>query len=49
MQRICRVLEVSRSGYYRWLAGAEARQARRAADDALVEEIREIHADHKGT
>ncbi|MFE2832973.1 IS3 family transposase [Streptomyces mirabilis] len=49
VQRICRVLEVSRSGYYRWLAGAEARQARRAADDALVEEIREIHADHKGT
>lgn len=49
VQRICRVLEVSRSGYYRWLAGAEARQTRRAADDALVEEIREIHADHKGT
>ena len=49
VQRICRVLEVSRSGYYRWLAGAEAREARRAADDALVEEIREIHADHKGT
>jgi transposase InsO family protein len=49
VQRICRVLEVSRSGYYRWLAGAVARQARRAADDALVEEIREIHADHKGT
>ncbi|MET8411258.1 IS3 family transposase [Streptomyces sp. NPDC005195] len=48
VQRICRVLEVSRSGYYRWLAGAEARQARRAVDDALVEEIREIHADHKG-
>lgn len=49
VQRICRVLEVSRSGYYRWLAGAEARRARRAADDALVEENREIHADHKGT
>ncbi|MEV5785005.1 IS3 family transposase [Streptomyces sp. NPDC052287] len=49
VQRICRVLEVSRSGYYRWLAGVEARQARQAADDALVEEIRAIHADHKGT
>lgn len=49
VQRICRVLEVSRSGYYRWLEGAEARQARRVADDALVEEICEIHADHKGT
>ncbi|MEU5092285.1 IS3 family transposase [Streptomyces sp. NPDC021356] len=49
VQRICRFLEVSRSGYYRWLAGAEARQSRWAGDDALVEEIREIHADHKGT
>lgn len=49
VQRICRVLGVSRSGYYRWLVGAEARQARQAADEALVAEIREIHADHKGT
>ncbi|MFI8294194.1 IS3 family transposase [Streptomyces sp. NPDC085614] len=49
VQRICRVLGVSRSGYYRWLAGAEARQVRRAADDALVAEVREIHADHRGT
>ncbi len=49
VQRICRVLGVSRSGCYRWPAGAEARQARRAADDALAAEIREIHADHKGT
>ncbi len=49
VQRICRVLQVSRSGFYQWIAGAEARQARRAADDALVAEIRRIHADHKGT
>lgn len=48
VQRICRVLEVSRSGYYRWLAGAEARAVRQAADDALVAEIREIHTGHKG-
>lgn len=49
VQRICRVIEVSRSGYYRWLAGAEARAERQAADDALAAEIREIHAEHKGT
>ncbi|MCX5233056.1 IS3 family transposase [Streptomyces sp. NBC_00233] len=49
VQRICRVLQVSRPGFCQWLAGAEARQARRVADDALVAEIREIHADHKGT
>jgi transposase InsO family protein len=49
VQRICRVLEVSRSGYYRWLAGAETRARRQAADDALAAEIREIHTDHKGT
>ncbi len=49
VQRICRVLGVSRSGYYRWLPGAEARRARQVADEALVAEIREIRADHKGT
>ncbi|MFJ7150590.1 IS3 family transposase [Streptomyces sp. NPDC100445] len=49
VQRICRILGVSRSGYYQWLAGAEAREARRVADDALVAEIREIHAGHRGT
>jgi hypothetical protein len=49
VQRICRVLGVSRSGYYRWTAGTAARAERRAADDALVAEIREIHADHRGT
>ncbi|GLW18597.1 transposase [Streptomyces sp. NBRC 13847] len=49
MQRICRGLGVSRSGYYRWLAGAAVRAERRADDDALVAEIREIHAAHRGT
>lgn len=49
VQRICRVLRVSRSGYYRWIAGAKTRQERQAADDALLVEIREIHTEHKGT
>ncbi|MGY3062866.1 hypothetical protein ACVWZD_007164 [Streptomyces sp. TE3672] len=44
IKRICRVLEVSRSGYYRWITGAEARAGRQFEEDALVEEIREIHA-----
>jgi transposase InsO family protein len=49
IQRLCRALQVSRSGYYRWIAGADARATRQAAEDALVEEIREIHTDHQGT
>lgn len=48
VQRICRVLQVSRSGYYRWLAGAKARRERQAADNALFVEIREIHTGRKG-
>ncbi len=49
VQRLCRVLGVSRSGYYRWQAGAQTRAARQEDEDALVEEIREIHAEHKET
>lgn len=49
VQRICRVLQVSRSGFYGWIAGVKAREVRQAADDALAAEIREIHTDHKGT
>lgn len=45
VQRLCRVLRLSRSGYYRWLADADARAARQAADDSLVAEIREIHTE----
>ncbi|MFG2480957.1 IS3 family transposase [Streptomyces fagopyri] len=48
IKRICRVLEVSRSGYYRWITGAPARAVRQADEDALVEEIREIHTEHLG-
>ncbi|WP_329142551.1 IS3 family transposase [Streptomyces sp. NBC_01456] len=48
VKRICRVLEVSRSGYYGWIAGAEARAVQQAAEDTLVAEIREIHAEHRG-
>ncbi|GAB3971219.1 hypothetical protein GCM10029978_045990 [Actinoallomurus acanthiterrae] len=47
VQRLCRVLGASRSGYYRWIVGAPARAARQAAEAALVAEIRGIHDEHK--
>ncbi|WP_406415688.1 IS3 family transposase [Streptomyces sp. NBC_00873] len=45
VQQLCRVLRVSRSGCYRWLAGADARAERQAANDAPAAEIRQIHAE----
>ncbi|MFJ2297065.1 hypothetical protein ACIOG7_36305 [Streptomyces sp. NPDC087894] len=36
---LCRLLKVARSSFYAWLAGEQARAARRAADDALAHEI----------
>ena len=49
IKRLCHVLQVSRSGYYRWRDGRAARAERRAADVALAEQIRAIHAAHDGT
>jgi transposase InsO family protein len=49
VKRLCHVLQVSRSGYYRWRDGAEARAARRRADEALAEQIRAVHAEFDGT
>ena len=44
--RACRVLEVSRSGYYEWL---QRKPSARAIDDAmLAAEIREIFHEHRG-
>jgi putative transposase len=48
VQRLCRVLGCSRSGYYRWLAGAEARTRRERVDAEQVAEIRAIHDEHRG-
>jgi len=42
-KRLCQVLGLSRSGFYRWSGDAEARAARAAADAALAERIRAIH------
>ncbi|WP_328760004.1 IS3 family transposase [Streptomyces sp. NBC_00271] len=48
VKRLCHVLDVNRSSYYKWLAGAEARAARQHKDRILAEEIREIHGESGG-
>ncbi|MFD3678419.1 IS3 family transposase [Streptomyces sp. NPDC058613] len=40
---LCRGMKTARSTYYAWVAGAEAREARRRADEALAHEITVIH------
>ncbi|KFG71715.1 IS3 family transposase [Streptomyces mutabilis] len=40
---LCRMLKVSRSSFYAWMAGEQARAARRATDDALAHEITVLH------
>lgn len=42
---MCKVMEVSRSGYYRWLSAEES--ARRREDRELLKRIREIHQESK--
>jgi transposase InsO family protein len=49
VKRLCRVLKVSRSGFYRWRKAAPARAERAAADAALAEEIGQIHGAFDGT
>ncbi|WP_435869142.1 IS3 family transposase [Actinomadura coerulea] len=44
VQRLCRVLGLSRSGYYRWCSSAPARAARVAGDARLAGRIRGVHA-----
>jgi putative transposase len=43
--RMCRVLRVSRSGYYHWLDRPESRRARE--DRALLEHIRRVHLESR--
>jgi transposase InsO family protein len=49
VKRLCRVLNVHRSGFYAWLARAEQRADRAAQQVRLVEHIRAIHHDTRGT
>jgi hypothetical protein len=45
---LCRVPQVSRSGFYRCRSAAPARAARQEAEDRLVEGISTIHAESGG-
>ncbi|WP_371271154.1 IS3 family transposase [Streptomyces sp. yr375] len=49
VKRLCQVLEVARSSFYKWRAGREARAARERADAALAERIKAVHAEWDGT
>jgi transposase InsO family protein len=49
VKRLCAVLEVARSSFYKWRAGRAARAAREQADVALAERIRAVHAEWDGT
>ncbi|MET8170244.1 IS3 family transposase [Streptomyces sp. NPDC005329] len=48
VKRLCQVLDVNRSSYYKWLAGAEARAARQRQERILAAEIREVHGESGG-
>ncbi|GAA1040142.1 hypothetical protein GCM10009566_28920 [Streptomyces murinus] len=48
VKRLCRVLDVSRSGYYRHQATAPACAVRKTEEERTVAEIRKIHAEHRG-
>jgi transposase InsO family protein len=45
VKRLCQVMEVQRSSYYKWRAGARARAERERADTALATQIRRVHAE----
>lgn len=45
VKRLCELVEIERSSYYAWKAGAPARQARAAADAQLADRIRAVHAE----
>ncbi len=40
---LCAIVEVARSSFYAWLAGADGRAARIAADQELEARIRTVH------
>jgi putative transposase len=46
VRELCELLEVARSGYYRWLEGKES--ARAAQNRLLVEQIRQAFKAHRG-
>ncbi len=49
VKRLCAVLEVARSSFYKWRSGRQARAVHERADAALAERIRAVHAEWDGT
>ncbi|WP_117211084.1 hypothetical protein [Allorhizocola rhizosphaerae] len=49
MQRLCQVLGVHRSAYYKWLAGTQARASQQADEAQMLAEIGAEHAASGGT
>ena len=47
VKRLCELVEVTRSSFYAWQAGAPARAERAAGDAALTERIRAVHDEDK--
>lgn len=47
LELLCRVLEVSRSGYYAWRGRPKSERAK--DDEVLTETIKEVHAGSRGT
>jgi transposase InsO family protein len=45
VKRLCTVLNLSRSGFYRWLKTAPARAAKKADDAALTRRIGKVHTE----
>ena len=45
VKRLCALLDLQRSSFYAWRAGAPARAARAASDAALAARIRAVHAE----
>lgn len=49
VKRLCHVLNLNRSSFYKWRAGGPARQYRRRADEALVTRMRDYHDEFDAT
>jgi transposase InsO family protein len=49
VKRLCQIIGLARSSYYYWTATAPERAARDAADQALADQIRQVHAASDGT
>ncbi|MEU8976012.1 IS3 family transposase [Streptomyces monashensis] len=48
VKRLCQVLDVVRSSYYKWRASREARARRERDDQALADTIKAVHTDSDG-